>query len=119
MTFAVLATSAVTALVVQGLTGLVALRVIPGAHHMAFIRTLTICMATIGLAFGGAQWGRAELTKIGYAALGLLAVKLALEDLRHGRLAFIAASIFLFAITLIIVPRVGKVSRLRMTSVPR
>jgi hypothetical protein len=49
-----------------------------------------------------------ELTRIGYAALALLAVKLVLEDLRHGHLAFIAGSIFLFAITLIVVPRVAR-----------
>ena len=30
------------------------------------------------------------------------------EDLRHGHLAFIAASIFLFAVTLIVVPRVAR-----------
>jgi hypothetical protein len=121
--FAAVATGAVTALLVQGLTGLVALKVIPGAHHLAFIRTLTICAAAIGLAFGGARWGRAELTKIGYGTLALLAVKLVLEDLRHGQLAFIAASIFIFAITLIVVPRVARLGqrggRLRMTPVIR
>ncbi len=109
--FAALATAAVTALLVQGLMGLVALKVIPGAHHLAFIRTLTICLTAMGLAFGGARWGRAELTKIAYATLGLLAVKLALEDLRHGQLAFIAGSIFLFAITLIVVPRVARIGQ--------
>jgi hypothetical protein len=109
--FAVLATAAVTALLVQGLMALIALKVIPGAHHLAFIRTLTICAAAMGLAFGGARWGRAELTKIGYATLALLAVKLAVEDLRHGQLAFIAGSIFLFAITLIVVPRVARMGQ--------
>jgi predicted tellurium resistance membrane protein TerC len=70
-----------------------------------------ICLAAMGLAFGGARWGLTELTKIGYAILGLLAVKLALEDLRHGQLAFIAGSIFLFAITLIVVPRVARMGQ--------
>jgi hypothetical protein len=47
-----------------------------------------------------------ELTRIGYAALVLVAAKLIVEDLRLGHLEFTAASIFLFAITLIAVPRV-------------
>jgi predicted tellurium resistance membrane protein TerC len=49
-----------------------------------------------------------ELTRIGYGILVLLAVKLVIEDLRHGHLVFIAGSIFLFAITLIMVPRVAR-----------
>ena len=109
--FAALAIGAAAALLVQGLVGLTALKVIPGAHHLAFIRTLTACAAAIALAYSGAHWRRMELTRIGYATLALLAVKLLLEDLRHGHLAFIAGSIFLFAITLIVVPRVGRMGR--------
>ena len=109
--FAAMATAALTALLVQGLMGLIALKVIPGAHHLAFIRTLTICVAAMGLSFCGARWGRAELTKIGYVTLALLAVKLAVEDLWHGQLAFIAGSIFLFAITLIVVPRMARMGQ--------
>lgn len=108
---AVLAVGAAAALTVQGLVGLVALKVMPGAHHTAFLRTLTVCTAAIALAYSGAHWRRMELTRIGYATLGLLAVKLVLEDLRHGHLGFIAASIFLFAITLIVVPRVGRLGQ--------
>jgi hypothetical protein len=106
--FAALAIAALAALTVQGLAWLMALKVIPGAHHLAFIRTFTVCAAAIALAYSGAHWRRMELTRIGYAALALLAVKLVLEDLRHGHLAFIAGSIFLFAITLIVVPRVAR-----------
>ncbi len=108
---AVLATGAVTALLVQALTALVALKVIPGAHHLAFIRTLTICAAAIGLEFGGARLGRSELIKFGYATLALLTVKLVVEDLRHGQLAYIAASISLFAVTLLLVPRVARLGQ--------
>jgi hypothetical protein len=109
--FASLAIGAVAALVVQGLVGLTALKVIPGAHHLAFIRTFTACIAAVALVFSGANWRRMELTRIGYATLALLAVKLVLEDLRHGHLAFIAGSIFLFAITLIVVPRVARMGQ--------
>jgi hypothetical protein len=106
--FAVLAMGVLAAFAVQGLAGLTALKVMVGAHHLAFIRTLTVCAAAIGLAYSGAHWRRMELTRIGYATLVLLAVKLVVEDLRHGHLAFIAGSIFLFAITLLVVPRVAR-----------
>jgi hypothetical protein len=109
--FAALAIGAVVALMVQGLVWLTALKVIPGAHHLAFLRTLALCSAAIGLAFSGAHWRRKELTRVGYATLVLLAVKLVFEDLRHGHLAFIAGSIFLFAITLIVVPRVARMGQ--------
>jgi len=106
--FAALAIAALAALTVQGLAWVTALKVTPAAHHLAFIRTLIACVAAISLAYSGAHLRRMELTRIGYAALALLAVKLVLEDLRHGHLAFIAGSIFLFAITLIVVPRVAR-----------
>jgi hypothetical protein len=106
--FAVLAIAAAAALLVQGLMALTALSLNPGAHHLAFIRTLTICLAALALAFSGAHWRRMELTRIGYATLVLVAVKLVFEDLRHGHLEFIAASIFLFAVTLIAVPRIAR-----------
>ena len=86
LAFAALATGAAAALVVQGLVSLVALKVVPGAHHLAFIRTLTLCAAALALAFGGAHWRRVELTRLGYAVLALVAVKLVTEDLRHGHL---------------------------------
>lgn len=116
--FALLAAGALTALVVHGSMGLMALRMIPGAHHRALVRTLVVCVAAIGLTFCGARWGRAELTKIGYGALALLVLKLVLEDLRHGQLAFIAASISLFAITLIAVPRVARMKQ-RVSAISR
>jgi hypothetical protein len=108
LAFAALATGAVAALVVHELVSLIALKVIPGAHHLAFIRTLTLCAAALSLAFGGARWRRVELTRLGYAVLALVAVKLVAEDLRHGHLGYIAASIFLFALTLIAAPRVAR-----------
>jgi hypothetical protein len=96
-----------TALLVQALVGLISLRMEPGAHHLAFIRTLILCATALALAFAGDRWRRRELARIGYATLALVAVKLAVEDLPLGNLAYIAASIFLFAIALIAVPRVA------------
>ena len=94
---------------VQGLFALISLEMIPGAHHLAFIRTLTLCGAALALAFGGARWRRTELTRLGYAAMALVAMKLVFEDLRHGHLAYIAGAISLVALTLIATPRVARV----------
>ena len=104
LVFASLAAAAVTALLVKGLASLITLWMLPGAHHLAFIRTLILCAAALAFAFCGAFWNRLELSRVGYAALALVAVKLVAEDLRLGHLAYIAASIFIFALTLIAVP---------------
>ena len=83
----------------------------PDVFHVAFIRTLTVCSVALALAFGGARWQRLEMTRIAYAALAFMAAKLIFEDLRHGRMEFIAGSFFLFAVTLITVPRLAKRGR--------
>jgi hypothetical protein len=108
---ATLAVASMAALLVEGLMGVLGQMASSGSlgpHHLAFIRTLTICAAALALAFSGAHWRRVELTRIGYAALALVAAKLVFEDLRLGHLEFIAASIFLFAVTLIAVPRIAR-----------
>jgi hypothetical protein len=105
---ALLLLASLAALAAGGLAGLLALRWLPQPHHLAFIRTLTLCVAALALAYCGARWRRTELSRIGYAVLILVAVKLLIEDLRHGHLVFIAASIFLFAVTLIAVPRMAR-----------
>lgn len=107
LAFAALATSAVMTLLINRLVALTALCAIPEAHHVALIRTAVLCAAAIALVYGGAHWKRRELKGLGYAALTLVAVKLIVEDLRHGHLAYIAASIFLVAFTLIAAPRVA------------
>ena len=108
LAFAALAAAAVASLLTQGLFSVVAFNATPGTHHLAFIRTLTLCAAALALVFSGVRWRRAELTRIGYTAMGLVAVKLIFEDMRHGHLAYIAASIFLVALTLIAAPRVAR-----------
>jgi hypothetical protein len=105
---AALATGAVAALIAQGLVNLLALAIIPDVFHVAFIRTLTMCSVALALALGGSLWERLEMTRIAYAALGFVAAKLFFEDLRYGRMEFIAGSIFLVALTLIAVPRLAR-----------
>ena len=108
LAFAALAMGSLAALSIEGLVGLVARNMVPEVHYLAFIRTVVVCATALALAFCGAHWRRVELTRIGYAALALAAVKLVFEDLRHGHLAFIAASL-LFAVTLIVVPSVTRI----------
>jgi hypothetical protein len=108
---AALAVFALAALLVEGLLFLLAPHITPDAPHIAFIRTLILCALAFALAFSGSRWRRVELTRIAYATLALVAVKLLVEDLRHGQLEFIAASIFLFALTLIAVPWLARMGQ--------
>jgi predicted tellurium resistance membrane protein TerC len=48
------------------------------------------------------------MTRMAYVALAFVAAKLLFEDLRHGHMESIAASIFLFALTLIALPRLAR-----------
>lgn len=102
---ALLAVCALIALLVHSVLGAVSLVISLEVHHIAFFRTLTICLAALCLAFGGSRWARVELTRLAYVALAFIAAKLVFEDLRHGHMEFIAGSIALFAIALIAVPR--------------
>lgn len=106
---ALLAVCAVAALTAHGSLWLLTRRMNPAAFHVAFIRTLILCAIALALAFAGSRWRRLELKRIAYAALAFIAAKLVFEDLRHGHMGFIAASIFLFALTLIGVPRLARV----------
>ena len=107
--FGALAVSTFSALLAQGLTAMVELEMVPAGHHLAFIRTLTLCAVSLALVFAGARLRRPELNWLGYAGIALTAVKLIVEDLRHGHLEYVAASIFLFALTLIAAPRLARV----------
>ena len=107
---ALLAAFALAALLVHGLLALAARVVALDVFHLAFARTVTICAVAMAFAFGGARWNRLEMKRIAYGALAFMAAKIALEDLRHGRMEFIAGSIFLFAVTLIAVPRLARIA---------
>jgi len=106
---AFLAVSAICALLVRGLLALATLAVSLDVHHIAFLRTFVISAVSLCLAFAGSRWGRVAMTRMAYIALAFVAAKLLFEDLRHGHMEFIAGSIFLFAITLIAVPRLVRV----------
>ncbi len=103
--FAALAVGGTASLLVWALVRMTAMGIAPGAEHVAVIRTLVACGTALGLAWGGSVWERRELVWLAWAAVGFIACKLLFEDLRHGHLGFTAASIFLYAVTLLLVPR--------------
>ncbi|HUI42045.1 MAG TPA: hypothetical protein VL523_08760 [Terriglobia bacterium] len=103
-----LAVCVAAALVVWVLVRVTAAGTIPAASHIAVIRTLTICAIALGLAYSASRWQRMEMLWMAYATLAFVASKLLFEDLRHGHLGFTAASIFLYAVTLLLVPRLAR-----------
>ena len=104
---------AIAALVVHGVLAGAAALIVLQVHHTAFLRTLTICAIALTIAFVGSRCSRSELIHLAYAALAFVGVKLLLDDLRHGHMEFIAASIALFAFTLMIVPRLVRLGAQR------
>lgn len=105
---AFIAASALAAFLIRALVGGFALVVIPGAGHIAVMRTFVLCAVAAALIWLGARLGRVQMARVAYVALALAAVKLLFEDLRLGRMEFIAVSVFLVAITFITVPRLAR-----------
>jgi ABC-type Na+ efflux pump permease subunit len=69
----------------------------------------------LGLADGGSRRGRRELTWLAYTTLVLVAAKILFQDVRQGHLIFIAASFFLYAATLLLLPRLAGQGRKEQT----
>jgi len=107
---AILAVSAVATFLVSGLVWLAAIGMTPGAAQVAVIRTLITCALALALAFSGSRWHRVELVWTAYGTLAFVTAKLLFEDLPHGHSGWIAISIFLYALALIIVPRLTRTS---------
>jgi hypothetical protein len=105
LTVALAAICAFTALLVHGVLAVAASLMPLDAHHVASLRTLAICAVALAVAFGGSRWARPELSVLAWIALAALGLKLLVQDLRHGHMGFLAASIALFAVTLMSVPR--------------
>jgi hypothetical protein len=113
---AILAVSAAATLLVSGLVWLAAIGMTPGASHVAVIRTLIISALALGLAFSGARWQRVELVWTAYGTLAFVTAKLLFEDLAQGHSGSIAISIFLYAVALILVPRMARLAPQRRQS---
>ena len=110
---AILAVAAVIVFLVSVLVWLAAIGMTPGASQVAVIRTLITCVVALALAFSGSRWQRSELVWIAYGALALVTAKLLFEDLQHGHPGSTAVSIFLYAVALIIVPRMARLGEQR------
>lgn len=108
LSVAAVAVCAAIALVASGIVALASLVFPPSVFHVALIRTVTICAAALGLALCGSRVPRPAMTRASYGALALVAAKLLFEDLRHGHMEYIAASICLVALTLIAVPKIAR-----------
>jgi hypothetical protein len=108
---AILAVAAVITFLVSVLMWLAAIGMTPGASQVAVIRTLITCLVALALAFSGSRWQRTELVWIAYGTLALVTAKLLFEDLQHGHPGSTAVSIFLYAVALILVPRMARVGR--------
>jgi hypothetical protein len=108
---AILAVGATVALLVSAVVWLTAFGIAPSTSHVAVIRTLTTCAVALILAYSGSRWHRIELVWIAYGTLALVAVKLLFEDLRYSHPAFTAASIFLYAVSLILVPHLVRMGQ--------
>ena len=113
---ATLAVGAAATALLSALVWLTATVITPGTSHVAVIRTLTACALALALAYFGPRWHRIELVWVTYATLALVAAKLLLEDLQQGHPEFTAASIFLYAVTLILVPQLVRRSTRKATS---
>jgi hypothetical protein len=105
---AALGAASAAALLVEALARIAAAGAVAESHHLAVIRTLVICGMALALAACGSRWQRSEMRSLAWLALAFAGFKLLIEDLRHGHLGFTAASIFLFAITLLLVPRLAR-----------
>ncbi len=113
---AILAVAAVIVFLVSVLVWLAAIGMTLGASHVAVIRTLITCAVALALAFSGSRWQRSELVWIAYGALALVTAKLLFEDLQHGHPGSTAVSIFLYAVVLILVPRMARLGAQRRGS---
>ena len=105
---AALAVSAVATFLVSSLVWLAASGMTLGASHVAVIRTLITCALALALAFGGSRWGRSELVWTAYGTLAFVTAKLIFEDLPHSHSGPIAISIFLYAVSLMLIPRLAR-----------
>jgi hypothetical protein len=115
---AILAVAAAITFLVSVLVWLAENGMTPGASHVAVIRTLITCVVALALAFSGTRWQRTELVWIAYGTLALVTAKLLFEDLQHGHPGSTAVSIFLYALALILVPRMARVGRRPAKDVP-
>lgn len=77
----------------------------PTASLLATTRTAVTCALALALRVAGSRTYRRELIWVSYAAIGLGAVKLLLEDFRQSHPAALAVSLLCYGAFLILAPR--------------
>jgi hypothetical protein len=108
---AALASFAIAALAVVGARWLIDTRFELNASRISEIRTIVTCLVALSLGFLAPRWKRVELGWIAYAAVGLGAVKLLLEDLRFGNAASLVVSLLFYGLVLNLLPRLMRRSQ--------
>ncbi len=108
---ALLAVSAAAAFLISAFAGLMATGIATSASQLAVVRTVIACAFALALAFAASRWRRSELMWTAYCALAFVTAKLLFEDLRFSHSGSIAVSLVLYAVALILVPRLGRMAR--------
>jgi len=78
---------------------------------LAALRTATICVLAIFLAWAGPRWNRQELIWLLYPLIALGALKLVAEDFRQGRAVTLCLSLLFYGGALVLVPRLVRNGR--------
>lgn len=100
---------AIAALAVAGVAGLGGMDL--SASLLSMVRTVVTCLMALGLGYAGSRWNRVELGWVAYGAIGLGALKLAMEDLRIGNAGTVMVSLLFYGLILILLPRVTRFGR--------
>ncbi len=83
------------------------------ASRLSVVRTLVTCSVALILGFGGSRLKRAELLWAAYLAIAFGTLKLLFEDLRFGNATSLVASLLIYGLILILIPRLTRSGRLR------
>jgi hypothetical protein len=103
---AFLAASALAGSAVILLVGVVARGTPPQAHALAVVRTAIICASALAFGLLAVRFKRVELVWAAYGALAFGTAKLFLEDLWLQQKEWLAVSLFVYGLVLILLPRI-------------
>jgi hypothetical protein len=78
------------------------------ASQLSVIRTVVNCALALGLGLLGSRCHRIELNWVAYAAVIFGTLKLLFEDLRSGSAASLVASLLVYGLVLILLPRLTR-----------
>jgi hypothetical protein len=105
LSFTILATFCVAAFAILGTISVLWRSAPPDAPRLAVARTLVLCATGLALALFGSKFTTPELVWTAYGVMALCTLKLLFEDLRTGSTGSMAASLFLYGMVWLILPR--------------